>query len=379
MPGEDGDVKIPQIDNNIIAQINIGGFISMVRFFSGEPGTPTIQEFLNSITSAGELGAWTDKQKVAVLKSRVIGPALLFFRACNFKEADTLETITNRLRDWYKEAPGLLDPLHSYYSCAQRPMEGAKAFLTRLKLAGISAISSGRTEEDREHRKEIISGSTLSVFINGIREDSGANYLLMNPPADIDTAVELATIFENRHGSKKKAYSVTIRNPPVVPPVQPAPTPITQRQNKAPRNYTIPEATKESQIDMLLRSVDRLVNIMSRPQQPIAPIPRMARPNYVSNNANQSRPIQRSLAEPTNSILCYRCGQLGHYAPSCTAPINPDRTRLQCDKCQRSGHSTRECRNRPVPRRSVPSQDTPNRSNQFNSRTNNNTQNFARR
>lgn len=350
VPIGQGNVNPPPHNFNadaLVAQFNVAGFISLVRYFSGEPGTVSISEFLASINSAAELGSWTVSQKVAVLKSRLVGPALLYLRASDFPAAASWAYITAAFRDWYCEAPPTLDPLHTFYQCAQRPQETAKAFVIRLKLAGIAAINSGVEDVDRHNREQLVETGLLTVFVSGLRDDSGAQFLLMNPPASIEDAVRLAATYEQKH-LKKKVFSATFQEP-IIP--QPPSNIVLPRPSRPNRSQPIPLATTESSLEQLTRQLALLIGKMEEVHSQQPSRGPNAKPPAFRQDAAQQRGFRRESRDSRDAprprqqpdIMCYRCGFPGHYANKCGMPNNPDRQRLRCNNCDKSGHSAREC------------------------------------
>lgn len=356
------ELQNPNVDGNLLAQYNLGGFIAMVRYFSGDPATTTIKEFLSSIRTASALGSWSPEQQLAVFRARLVGPALQYLRACDFPEDVTWDTVRHRFNTWYRDTPPLLDPIHSFYQSSQRTSETAKGFVTRLKIAGIMAVNHGIDAADKAARQTLIDSGILSVFINGLRDDSGSTFLLMNSPDDLDAAVISATRYEAKIRPRKHACPVTSNvsfspspSPQHAPrnsrPPQDAPLPSPPPQQRPPRAQrpappeSVPSPVVDPRLGTLIQTLDNLIKTIATSYlTPPSPRP------LVQRTPGPRIPAQRTASDSDLApVLCYRCGQLGHYAPHCRAPTDPARQSLRCDHCRTNGHSSEECRRGPTP------------------------------
>jgi Zinc knuckle len=205
--------QINEIDGNLVLEgINIAGLIGLVKFYSSENGTTTIQEFLNSLQTASDLGQWSDPQKVCVLKARLVGPALRFFEADPEVNTAAWPDVKTKFLEWFGEATPSADPLHSFYQLCQKQNESAKNFIVRLKIAGKAAAPASLPEATRVARQAVVADSLLSVFVNNLREESGKEYLVNFPQPDLESTIQFCTRFENNLVKKKRVFPIRAEN-----------------------------------------------------------------------------------------------------------------------------------------------------------------------
>jgi hypothetical protein len=330
-----------------IEPFSIASLITMVRFFTGENNSTTVDEFFNSLDMAASLGQWTIEQTLTVFKSRLAGPALHFYEANTVVQNTPFPQLRAVFLNWFQDPSPALDPLHDFFQTSQRLGERAKAFVVRLKLNGQKACPSSLTPAAKAVRETVIRDSLLNVYINNLRDESGREHLLNYPPVDLNAAIEFSVRFENNHTNKKRIFNINDHLASDTSSYQVDPIPDEVKQNTSP--FTPKAETKMiAMISKLEQTMKSLAVSQAAP-----PAHDANRSDYPSSRlARENSQPRRMISTPrfprehisNAAVFCYRCGNQNHYANQCTAPQSESRIRLRCSYCQRSGHSQRECR-----------------------------------
>ncbi len=337
-------------EREAVNRSNVAGLLPLVPYFSGEPNTASIKDFLKSIEAAGRLGNWTKRMLLTILQQRLIGGASDYYNSNPEFELCTWEQLRDNFLHWFRKATTSEDPLQVFYQCSQRPGEAAKSFLTRLKLAGVAASSpipssgSSLSSRDPEYMltRNLVNKALVPTYLKGLREESGGSIISLHNPKTIDEALALAEEFEYQRRNKQHIRFLHGIDEPVD----------FHPQGKNSISSQPPTVQK--------------IYTLCQPQ-----------PDVVSGNgptANQG-PLRTQ-----NSVNCFRCGGQGHYANVCPSPRDPNappttqassliqnnqnqnqntgsqktpnfnlnsrpnRSQVSCSYCKRIGHTTNVCR-----------------------------------
>lgn len=317
------------------ANLNFGGILSMVRYFTGEPGTTAIRDFITSIETASELGGWTPAMRIAVLKGRIQGPALDFFNSNRNIQGADWDVLKNAFLAWFQEESPHIDPLATFYSCIQRPGESVKNFVVRLKLAGKAAIPATMNDADRATRQTLVDNALLPNFTKGLREECGAKIISLlltnNLNPTLEDAVKLALDFEANGKRVQKIRSIEERDNAAVvhalSQISAGPSYHHAKQDK-PRNKE--KSTDQDFNTALIKRLEKMEASLKSMQLSV---------EQSSKNSTQGQAFYRERQGPS------RYGQPQPRYPRQDKPF--DYSRAQCFQCGKFGHFARDCYNRP--------------------------------
>lgn len=347
-----------------IARSNVGGMLSLVRYFTGEPNSTSVTEFIQSIESAARLGVWTQGQILTVLKTRVAGPAAAFFEGNTDLNNADWATVKARLISFFDEETDQTNHFAEFNSCNQRPGESAKLFLLRLQQLGAKAARA-LAQPGQEPHTALIDGMMLNRFLAGIRTENGKLMITMQRPNTIQDALKLATLFD---AGKDTAGASRVR---VVG---------TGSQNDTGRvQFEVAENTEtrtcakcgglghtatvcptqaraesnqneSSEIVSLFKELKAILQEKQNPQsqgnQQWQDNPqRVQQPRGYFHQSQDYRQNQEQFRPrfPAPQVTCFKCKQVGHYAPDCSAQRH-NAMPLRCNYCQNLGHHINECR-----------------------------------
>lgn len=330
-------------EKEAVGRSNVGGLLPLVPYFSGEPNTTSVQDFIKALQSAARLGNWTNRMLVTVLKQRLVGGASDYLNSNPEFDLLSWEQLRETFIRWFRQAPSSEDPLQAFYQCTQRPGESAKLYLTRLKLAGVAASSpfSGSSSEFSQDdpnyilTRNLVNKALVRTFLKGLREESGGSIISLHNPKGIEEALALAEEFEYQKRNKQRIRFLQGIDEPM--------------NHIAEVKSTLTSQPPQIQISQ------------NKPKPPYQS--NMSQSNH-AQNPNQR--FQRT------SVTCFRCGGQGHYANVCSSPKDPEappttrssqnsgnnpqknrnynqgnvsnRSQVSCEFCRKNGHTADICR-----------------------------------
>lgn len=313
---------LTQAERDAISRSNITGMLNTVPMFSGEPHTTPINHFIARLEDAALMGNWSLIVLVIIFKQRLVGAALDYFNSNPHFTSANWETLTTAFRKWFHNVPSLDNSLHAFFQCRQKHGESAKLYLTRLKLTGLGSNPPNYQNEEENAIRACINKALLSTFLKGLRDDSGRLTITMHKPRTIDEALALAE--EHEHLK-----------------------------------------TQESRV-RAIEETSHMTDLIQLIQYP----PHVLTPSTPQVNLAQNSPqnLQREYRpNNNNTITCYRCGGLGHFANTCSTPSNMPRQQalptftkpngynnasstqrprdtISCTYCKKLGHVKLDCR-----------------------------------
>lgn len=332
----------------------IGGYLQIVRYFNGgQEDSVSFADFIQSLELASDFGGWNQQQKLAVFKSRLIGPALDFLNGCRDLKTITYDTLKEKFEEWYMPEQPLIDPLATFYQCKQRPTENARAFVSRLRAKGVAAAPDSLPRQNKKIRQGLVDEAIVTVFVQGLNKSSGGGQVNLHKPKTLDEALQLAIMCE---GSARNATSrvTMIReqawmkdNMATQAPQCSITSKDSQYANEPDQSHaestvssasnTVTELSKVCAIDTSQKTQGELAEIR-------AILATMAK--QLAESAQQQsqpmRPQQNQQVSNRNSdylnVICFRCNQSGHYATRCLAGAG-----LSCEYCNRKNHVVADC------------------------------------
>jgi hypothetical protein len=344
----------------------------MVRYFDGQEGSVSISDFIQSLELASEFGGWNEQQKLAVFKSRIIGPALIFLSGCRDVKTISYSNLKQKFEEWFREDIPLVDPLATFYQCRQRPGENAKTFVARLRALAVAAAPDYMSPEDKNIRLALVDQSIVSIFTKGLTRASGSSQVGMLKPQNLNEALQLAVMYEDSvkgHGNRVSIlsnHSMEVQSDSdseISPSAQnvrqctqcpdhshtstedeadsrPAGTPRKQRVSVMGKGKSEEEMPRiQGMLSALAKQIASFGEAVQQQTQVARLMQRFEPPRQQYQPRNQFGQV----ANNNNArITCYRCREVGHYATNCPAAM-----KLYCDYCRRVGHTTSECRTKP--------------------------------
>lgn len=351
----------PQIGQIRPANNPIGSYIQMVRYFNGEDDSVSFADFIQTLELASEFGNWTETQKVGVFRSRVIGPALVFMNGCRDLKTLTYGTLKEKFEEWYRPLTPSVDPIASYYQSKQRPGEGARSFMERLRAKAVAAAPDSMPETDKKIRQKLIDKSVVSIFVKGLTRSSGSSQVAMLKPNTLAEALQLAVMYEEsvKHPSNRiSLINTEDRDQDCVHggsnPVSPQCPRCTEHSHCQSSGPTADSAASEMARSRTICAVDRRkdtgVDEMSEIRAMIKALATQV--SHFNNLQQQSQsqpreqPPRRIEQQPNvdkSKIVCYKCRNFGHYSPQCPTARRSAASGITCSYCRRANHGEPDC------------------------------------
>lgn len=173
------------------------GVISLVEAFTGEKGSVSVTQFLESVDVAGCLGNWSDSQKLGIAKLKLKGTAYLFLSAhAEVKAFTKWEEFREALTLRFKKKEPLAHAEQRFRSCTQRASEGIEEFATRLLLEGQETVRKSTDEAENLFRKKVLGEALLAQFLCGLR-DGIKRFVLSRNPMSFEEAITIAQLEEH--------------------------------------------------------------------------------------------------------------------------------------------------------------------------------------
>lgn len=305
-----------------MARSNIGGVINIVRYYTGEPNSTSVSEFIKSLESASRLGMWTHSQLVTVMQTRLAGPAASFFDANTDLEQATWPEIKSRFMEFFDNEASTIDPFAEFHSCIQRPGENVSLFLLRLKKLGEKAAKA-IAQPGQPPQNQLIEGMLLPRFLQGLRTENGKLMISMHKPQTLKEALELAKMFSNdKDVSTAKVRMLVHNQEEDAPKVQV----LTRGEITNPNNCTTCGGRGHTS------SVCPTHSSSTRTESENSFIADLRNLLQLQKSNREQAPARGA------NVTCFKCQQVGHYAVNCNAIT------IKCNYCQKLGHHIKNCR-----------------------------------
>lgn len=179
--------------DNMANPNKIAGYQSLVNIFDGEIFS-NVDYFLNNIKEIGEIAQWNDAELIAVLKSKLKGPALQFFiddpELISDKQFDSIQ---NKFKKYFEKKTTLSHRQQQFSNCKQNPGESVRSFSTRVSNLTVNYF--GLQNVSKPNAGPIVDQTKLAKFLEGL-EPNLKRLALTRNPATFDEAVESALLDE---------------------------------------------------------------------------------------------------------------------------------------------------------------------------------------
>lgn len=184
------------------------GLQNLIKPWSGESGSSTVQSFLRELELVAASGAWTEGDKALVCRLKLTGAAALFASGHEaFQEIGaTYEQLKTALIERFKEVMTPEQNLLALNAIKQRSGEGVLSFADRCRQLGERTLTGAgdltQRAWERRHTERIV----LTAFIQGLAGEAGRQ-LRYHPPRDLQEATRMAATIELVEGGQKKEES----------------------------------------------------------------------------------------------------------------------------------------------------------------------------
>ena len=169
--------------------MNIHQISSFIPVFDG---SFPIQDFLQEVRDAKQLGAWTDTVTLKVAKSKLQGRVSDIVRNRNdLNHAPTFEDFASRLTAALHTDRPVASRLQDLMTCTQHPSESVDAFASRVRNLAKSLTEWDATAETQQLKNRTAS----AAFVKGLKP-SIRQLVIPQNPADFDSAISLARTHE---------------------------------------------------------------------------------------------------------------------------------------------------------------------------------------
>lgn len=171
----------------------IAGYQNLVNIFDGEFFS-NIQYFLHNLEDVGALAQLNDAELIAVLRSKLKGPALQFFIDDSVLLKETkFQNIKAHLVKKFENKTTLSHRQQQFSNCRQNPGESVRSYSTRV--SNLTTNYFGVENTSKKDAGPIVDQTKLAKFLEGLQPPIKRLVLTRNPTT-FDGAVELALLDE---------------------------------------------------------------------------------------------------------------------------------------------------------------------------------------
>ncbi|XP_054713528.1 uncharacterized protein LOC129222989 [Uloborus diversus] len=195
MPDTPEQNQVPGMEQNpILPNPNkIAGYQNLVTIFDGEIFT-NVEYFVKNLEDIGKIARWNDSELIAVLKSKLKGPALQFFM--NDPELINEELFSNikeKFIKFFENRTTLSHRQQQFSNCRQNPGESVRNFSSRVSNLTVNYF--GLQNSSKEDAGPIVNQTKLAKFLEGLQTPLKRLALNRNP-STFEEAVENALLDE---------------------------------------------------------------------------------------------------------------------------------------------------------------------------------------
>lgn len=290
----------------------IAGYQNLVNIFDGEIFT-NINYFINNLKEIGEIATWNDAELIAVLKSKLKGPALQFFiddpELANEKKFDC---IISKFKKYFENKTTLSHRQQQFSNCRQNPGELVRSFATRVSNLTINYF--GIQNASKPDAGPIVDQTKLAKFLEGLNPDLKRLALTRNP-SSFEEAVENALLDE-------------INSQFTIPSIQN----ISTSNEKSSSDSKLSEVLGR-QLDISNQMIGALSSQLEKLTTQIS-IQQQQQLNTANSNFNRYNDYSRR--QP-----CTHCGRKNHHSSQCYSMRNHN-TRISTYRGNRMENSTNQ-------------------------------------
>jgi hypothetical protein len=303
------DLTVSKMDETLgAAQRPYFDLVSSIPSYDGDRADMVVP-FFEHIDGVAELSGWTDAQKLQVIKLKLTGGALQFFKCDEkCKSATTSEEMRLAIVERFGESL----PDHYYYeqlaSIRQNRGETIEQFADRVKRTCDKTVRTTQNDEVNKVLKEDADRRAMEAFVRGLYGEIGRQTRIKFPKT-YKEAVSIAVALKNleiRPGSEE--------NPRRVFNVKP--------------NQTCYNCGRLGHLAKDCRLPARASHSGAVPRQPGITC------NYCKRRGHTEDKCRQKLSRPT----CTNCNKIGHTTESCWFS---NRNRSTTSNDRRGGYSGR--------------------------------------
>lgn len=291
---------------------NFAEFSHVITTFTGDNPEVSINEFLDRMDEIAGCAGWNDSQTLSILKLKISGSAIKWLRSQpQLKNCCDLEKFKGALRDRFSLNVGITNALTRFTTAVQGTRESTREFLSRLLGLSYECFPDNETT-----RVKLLMNQVFSGLQHRIRR-----FIMAQRPATFEEVWHLAIREEECCALEKcdlmvnTCYSGDTTNTSELVEIKELLMSSIEGQNQ-----------RMTDLKLELRKLEGRVNQLA------------------GNNDGLNR---------SNTITCFKCGQVGHTQRYCKVAYNTGRGSqsgtnrgiLRCFKCDQEGHTQRFCRN----------------------------------
>ena len=165
---------------------------SVATFIPNFDGTFPVQDFIQEVEDAAEIGTWADNIKIKVAKSKLSGAiADLVRNRHEINHAKTFKEFSDKLTSALHEERPVSVRLQDLMTCVQQPEESVDAYATRIRQKAKGLTEWDATDETKQLKNKTVS----AAFVKGLKP-SIRQHVLPSNPSDFEAAITLARSHE---------------------------------------------------------------------------------------------------------------------------------------------------------------------------------------
>lgn len=172
----------------------IAGYQSLVNNFDGDVFS-NISYFFTNLEEVGKIAQWNNSELIAVLKSKLKGPALEYFiNDPELTSEKSFATIKTKLNTYFDKITTLSHRQQQFSNCKQIPGETIRSYSSRVSNLTINYF--GLDNATKNDAKQIVDQTKLAKFLEGLLPQFKELALSKNPTT-FSAAVENALLHES--------------------------------------------------------------------------------------------------------------------------------------------------------------------------------------